>query len=98
MKVSQFTEQQRSASMPPASRSLVPRLLGTRLSQAAIRHFSKILANNRGPYISIVDVPSHHCALPQLKVLDDTCVRARVVLGGVAMRRRIRKLKYEKFC
>ena len=57
MKVSQFTEQQRSVSMPPTRRLFV------------------ILANNRGPDISIVDVPSHHCALPQPKTENDYIIR-----------------------
>ena len=69
-----FTEQQRSASMPPTRRLFV------------------IFANNRGSDISIVDVPSHHCALPQLKTtIRRQCTYVRVVLGGVAMHRRIRK-------
>ena len=68
-------------------------------NQVAICHF---LANNRGPDISSVDVVlSHHCALPPPKAENNTVPSTRyvgVMIRGVAMRRRIRKLYYENFC
>ena len=57
-------------------------------NQAAIRHFSKFFANNRGPDIRIVPPTIVHFLHRKQK----TTHYVRVVLGGVAMRRRIQKL------
>ena len=93
VKVSQFTEQQQSslAGSGPARLATMASIPPTR------RLFRNSCQQQRLRYQHCRRTLSPLC-IASTENRKTTLICVRVVLGGVAMRRRIRKLEYENFC
>ena len=93
MKVSQFTEQQRSSLA-----GSVPKRLATTASMPPTRRLFRNSCQQQRPRYQHCRRTLSPLCIASTENRKTTLICVRVVLGGVAMRRRIRKLKYENFC
>ena len=93
MKVSQFTEQQRSSLARAGSG---PARLATTASMPPTRRLFRNSCQQQRPRYQHCRGTLSPLCIASTENRKTTLICVRVVLGGVAMRRRIRKLKYEK--